>query len=144
MNRYVAFLFYDTAIGRQSRLSFSKDKKHVDVMVYENDTVTCFQYSGKGIEHRVFKTDDILKVLKGIKLIPELSHYILVSMYKEHKGKRWLPFHINSCNEVCRKIGRVEIGWTFNPAHLYKKLVKLNGKTNFTVVSVWSRKNGFL
>jgi hypothetical protein len=138
LHHHAIFLFYSKSLGIQSRLAFSDDKKHCDVMVSDGRAWVAFQYTGRGIEHRVFKAKDCKRILKHLKTIPELSHYIVVSVHQAYMHG-WKPFIVSSCNEICRKIAMVETGWTFNPRHLYTKLTKLDGKTNFRVINTWSR-----
>ena len=58
----------------------------------------------------------------------------------------WKPFIVQSCNEVCRYLSGVDIGFTINPFHLYKKLLKYDGRRNYTLLrriaangKIWER-----
>jgi hypothetical protein len=73
--------------------------------------------------------------------MPELSS-IIVTYVRNRKKKRWLPFTINSCNEVARNVSGVDIPLTLNVANLHCYLRLFDGKRNYVVDYKWRRNNG--
>lgn len=136
--KHALFIFYNKARGKQAILS-ARDKKHVDLIVKLNDKITIFQYSGRGIEHQYSKATDMMLIMKKLLKLENVSHLILVKINKKCRRKNWFPIQLNSCNEVCRKISSVDIGWTFNPSHLYHKILMKRDKSNYSVVENWSK-----
>ena len=50
----------------------------------------------------------------------------------------WKPFIVRSCNEIDRYISGVDVGFTFNPKHLYNKLLKYDD-SNYQILYEWRR-----
>lgn len=78
------------------------------------------------------------KNLNAIKKLPSLSAFIAVLVKEKKKIKEW-PIKWYTCNEVCRYFSGIDIGWTFNPKFLFKKLMKFKDKRNYELLSVWRR-----
>jgi len=138
LEHHAIFLFYNAASGVQSHLAFSRDKVHCDVMLSDGRGWVAFQFTSRGIAHRIMRTKNAARLLHAVKSIPELTHYVTLGVYDPPKHL-WLPWIANSCNEICRKLAMIDCNWTFNPAHLYSKLIALDGKRNFQIISKWSR-----
>ncbi|MDQ8039629.1 MAG: hypothetical protein REH83_04410 [Rickettsiella sp.] len=40
---------------------------------------------------------------------------------------------------MCRYFSGVDVGWTFNPKHLYKELLKYKDQRNYELLAHWRR-----
>lgn len=49
-------------------------------------------------------------------------------------SREWFPLTVQSCNEFARFLTGVDIGFTINPLHLYKKLLKYDRKRNYHIL----------
>ncbi len=137
----VVFLFYNQAVGKQIRYTFSKEFKHANVMTYKGDRYLLSELSSYGYQTRIFKEYTIGELLTHLKLMPHLISIIIIWIEKPIKLK-WRPLRIWSCNEHCRLMSGVDIGITLNPFHLYKKLLRYRSKRNYKILSHWRRKDG--
>lgn len=134
------FLFYNKATGKQRFFSFGDELQHCDVICYDGKTWLGFQFSNKGIDFASIRVTKVSKLLKHLPIIPELVTIIGVDVERT-KVFPWKPFWVRSCNELCRYLTGVDIGFTLNPRHLLKKLLKYDGKRNFQVVYAWRRES---
>jgi hypothetical protein len=132
------FLFYNTGIGKYSRFSFSKELVHSALLCYEGDQCILFEIAPAGFAYRILRSNDVNKNLEAIKKLPCLSAFIAVMISKKKKIKEW-PFKWYTCNEVCRYFSGIDIGWTFNPKHLFNKILKYKNKRNYELLAYWSR-----
>jgi hypothetical protein len=133
-----AFLFYNQGIGKYGRFSFSKELVHCALLCYEGDQCILFEIAPSGFAYRILRSNDVNKNLEAIKKLPALSAFIAVMVKKKKKVKEW-PFKWYTCNEVCRYFSGIDIGWTFNPKHLFKKLIKFKDKRNYELLACWRR-----
>ena len=133
-----AFLFYNQGIGKYGRFSFSEELVHCALLCYEGDQCILFEIAPSGFAYRILRSNDVNKNLEAIKKLPALSAFIAVIIKKKKKVKEW-PFKWYTCNEVCRYFSGVDIGWTFNPKHLFKKLIKFKDKRNYELLACWRR-----
>ncbi|WP_218814182.1 hypothetical protein [Rickettsiella endosymbiont of Dermanyssus gallinae] len=97
-----------------------------------------FEISPFGFIYRILKSNDVNKNLNAIKKLPCLSAFIAVMVKEKKKIKEW-PIKWYTCNEVCRYFSGVAIGWTFNPKHLYNKLLSHQKKRNYELLAHWRR-----
>lgn len=74
--------------------------------------------------------------------IPSLTALICVYVEQKVISKIWSPLMIRSCNEVLRPLSSVDIGFTFNPYHLYTKLLKYQYSRNYEILRHWRRASG--
>lgn len=132
------FLFYNRGIGKYNVFSFSQELVHSALLCYEGDHCILFEIAPFGFIYRILRSNDVNKNLDSIKKLPMLSAFIAVWIKEKKKVKEW-PLKWYTCNEVCRYFSGVEIGWTFNPKHLYKKLIKHKDKTNYELLAHWRR-----
>lgn len=135
------FLFYNVATGKQARLNFNKEFKHCNVICFDGDCWMSLEMSGEGIIHRRIKTESSKQLLRSIKVIESLIGIVVVWIETRFKMK-WKPFWARTCNEFCRYVSGIDIGFTYNPIHLYKKILKHNKKKNFKILYEWRRANG--
>ncbi len=97
-----------------------------------------FEIAPAGFAYRILRSNDVNKNLEAIKKSPALSAFIAVMVKEKKKVKEW-PFKWYACNEVCRYFSGVDVGWTFNPKHLYQKLLQYKDKTNYELLTHWRR-----
>lgn len=136
------FLFYNESYGIQNKISFSKDLKHCNMITYDGRDWVFTTLNKLGVYNRavrVSKPETLLRRIK--KLVPGISA-IVVTYINERRVKSWFPLMINSCNEVLRVSSGIDCGITFNVAHFYKKLIMLDGLTNYNIDYSWRRSDG--
>lgn len=137
------FLFYNKAEGKQSRLAFSEDFKHCDLISYDGDIFLRIGWNKQGITFNRRRTRNLTHLVRKLRLIPELSG-ILVTDNSGRVEVPWRPFIVRSCNEMARYVSGIDIGFTWNPAHFFNKVLRCSGKRNFTVLYAWRRKDNGL
>lgn len=136
------FLFYDTSYGIQVKLSFSKSMKHVNIIQFDGVLWLALSSSSDGITWKTLNLScSAQRFIEKLKIIPELSAIVVTCSLSRHH-KSWCPLIIHSCNEACRYISGLNLGWTFNPRHLYNKLLKWDNRTNYEIIYHWRRDNG--
>lgn len=134
------FLFYDESSINNAKLKFftSKDFRHCNVIVYEKDCFIMIDYENRGIVFKEIKAKSIENLIEVIKRYKAISKFMHVKIEKRAEIL-WTLICVMSCNEFCRMSTGVEIGYTFNVAHLYKKLLKYNNKKNYRIIENWER-----
>ncbi len=132
------FLFYNHGIGKYNRFTFSKQLVHCSLLCYQGDQCILFEIAPFGFIYRILKSNDVNKNLNAIKKLPLLSAFIAVFI-KGPKKINEFPLKWYTCSEVCRHFSGVDVGWTFNPKHLYQKLLKYKDKTNYELLAHWRR-----
>ncbi len=135
------FIFYKIANGIQSKLAFSKEFKHCNIITYDGDDWIMLDFDLTGLLTRKIYCKDGEQLIRSLRVIKDVTATITISL-DERVKIGWKPFWVRSCNEICRYTGGADIGWTFNPVHLYRKLLKYNGKRNYEVLSAWRRDHG--
>lgn len=134
------FLFYNKANGKQRVFAYGSTLKHCDIICFDGKTWLGFQFSNKGIDFASIKVTKVDRLLKHLPIIPELVAIIGVDVERKTCFP-WKPFWVRSCNELCRYLAGVNIGFTLNPRHLLKKLLKYDRKRNFQVIYAWRRES---
>ena len=132
-------VFYNISSGPQSWLSFSKEFKHCNLIVYDGLHYMGGELDYAGIRNKIF--EDIFgcdQLADYLKSNPKVSSFIFMKV-KEKTIFPWRPFIIRSCNEITRYMASLDIGFTFNPVHLYKKLLKWDHKRNYEILLHWRR-----
>lgn len=132
------FLFYNHGMGKLNRFSFSKDFKHCNVITYQGSTWNQVTWSPYGIHIRPVKVTSIDSFFRSLRAIRTLTACVVVEIIKPHVFA-FSPFGVHSCNELSRYTAGVNIGYTFNPRGLYKKLLKYDKIRNYTVLKDWRR-----
>lgn len=132
------FLFYNKAEGKQTRWNTNKEFKHCHIMVNNGGGYILFELSSKGIDHHVVPAKQPVTILRNVKKMDSLIASICV--WREAPANmKWRPLMVRSCNELCRLVAGVDIGFTYDPIHLYRKLLKYDGKTNYQILDAWRR-----
>ena len=131
------FCFYNISTGIQARLAFSKVFKHCNIITYDGDIWLASEFDIHGIVSRKINATNLLSLVRGMKFIDNLIAMIVVEVC-ERATFHWKPYIVRSCNELDRYISGVNIGFTFNPKHLYNKLIKYDG-SNYQILHQWRR-----
>lgn len=137
------FVFYNKSYGAQSKLSFSKDMKHCNVITFDGHHWIQFEFERTGFLTRKLHCKSGAKLIEKLPTIKEVSRIIAVIVDDKHEFM-WSPWMARSCNEFSRYAAGVNIGFTFNPAHLYKKLLKYTNVRNYKILCAWRRNDGIL
>jgi hypothetical protein len=132
------FLFYNFSSGIQAKLAFSKTFKHCNIITYDGSHWVTYELDSLGVHTRVLAVKEGASLIRGLKVIKELIAMVTVWISTRATFK-WSPWWVRSCNEFNRYIGAVQIGFTFNPRHLYNKLIKYDRIRNYEVIQHWRR-----
>lgn len=136
------FIFYNKSSGVQSRLAFSEEFKHCNIITFDGYDWIMLDFDQTGLLTRKVYCKDGAALIRNLPVIKDVSAIISVSI-DERVKVGWRPWWVRSCNEVSRYASGVDIGFTFNPIHLYSKLLKYRRRRNYEVLSHWRRNNGF-
>lgn len=131
------FCFYNVSSGIQARLAFSKSFKHCNIITFDGDSWIVTEFDLTGIHMRKIDVLNGSSLIRGLKHIDSLIGLIVVDVAEKARIK-WKPYLVRSCNELDRYIAGVDIGFTFNPKHLYNKLIK-HDKSNYEILHHWRR-----
>ena len=131
------FCFYNQNTGPQSKLAFSDKFKHVNIISYDGQLWLASEFDATGFNFRKLNVLRGTSLIRGLKLIDSLTALVVVDV-EEKTRITWKPFLVRSCNEIDRYISGVDIGFTFNPKHLYNKLQKYAG-SNYEIIYLWER-----
>ncbi len=132
-------VFYNKSQGFSQRLAFSDEFRHCNCITYDGRDWIMTEFLPSGMLNRVIHCAEGAKLVEKLRIIPEA---IIALSIDPRKGVRWSPWWTRSCNEVCRYTTGAATGWTLNPAHLYKKLLKYDQRRNWIVLSHWRLKDG--
>lgn len=131
------FCFYNVSSGIQAKLAFSEEFKHCNIITFDGSHWLITEFDLQGIHIRGVKVFSSSSLLRGLKFIDSLVSMIVVDVGERAKIS-WKPYFVRSCNELDRYISGVDIGFTFNPKHLYNKLLRNDG-TNYEILYHWRR-----
>lgn len=137
------FLFFDIANGKQAWMGFSKEFRHCNVITYDGAYWINFDFDRYGIQSRVLDVSRGWGLIRGLKIIKSLTGLVCVDI-KQRKSISWKPYWVRSCNELDRYLTGVDVGFTFNPRHLYSKLLRYDNKRNYEILYAWRRQDGIL
>lgn len=135
------FLFYDYSTGKQAKLAFSKEFRHCNIITYDGEAWVNVEFDSTGLLTKVLDVPSGNALIRGLKSIKMLTAMIVVDI-GERKKVLWKPLWGRSCNELDRYVSGVDIGLTFNPIHLYRKLLRYDGKRNYEILYAWRRHDG--
>jgi hypothetical protein len=130
----VLFVFYNKGQGIQ-QIFTSKGIKHCNVICFCNGYLL-FETDKHGITYRSMSFeswDDILNCFKSVKSV----HGLILTKINEKKNISWFPLWMRTCNELCRYVTGIDVGFTLNPTHLVKKLLKYDNRTNYEIINQW-------
>lgn len=132
------FLFYNISNGVQAKLAFSKTLRHCNIITFDGQSWVNYEVDSYGVHTRVLEVCQAVSLIRGLKTIKQLSAIITVWV-ETRTYLPWKPLWVRSCNEFNRYISAVDVGFTFNPRHLYSKLIKYDKKRNFEILQKWRR-----
>lgn len=132
------YLFYNISNGVQARLAFSNTLRHCNIITYDGSHWVNYELDSYGVHTRVLKVNNAVGLIRGLKMIKELTAMVVVWIDKRARF-RWTPWWVRSCNEYNRYIGAIDIGFTFNPRHLFSKLLKYDKIRNYQILELWRR-----
>lgn len=132
------FIFYDISTGIQSSLSFSKEFKHCNIITYDGYNWVLLEFDKTGFITRVINAKSASSLLRGLRVMKNVISLISIAI-SNRKAIAWKPLWVRSCNEMCRYASGIDVGFTFNPIHLYYKLLKYNSKRNYKILTHWRR-----
>lgn len=133
------FLFFNVATGKQAWMGFSQEFCHCNVIVYDGSHWINYDFDKYGIHGRVLDVPSGWQLIRGLKIIKSLSAMVCVEI-SQRKAISWKPWWVRSCNELDRYLTGVDVGFTFNPRHLYSKLLRYGGRRNYEILYAWRRK----
>ena len=131
------FCFYSQSSGVQAKLAFDKQFKHCNVICYDGECFLATDFDSFGIQSRIVHAPSTTSLIRGMKCVDVLIAMVVVQIH-ERASIRWKPFLVRSCNEINRYVSGVNVGFTFNPKHLYNKLLRRDGM-GYEVLSHWRR-----
>ena len=131
------FCFYNISTGIQAKLSFSNTFKHCNIITYDGVVWLATEFDDTGIHTQTINARTGAALLRGMKTIQSLTAMICVSI-GQRTSIKWKPYFVRSCNELDRYISGIDVGFTFNPKHLYNKLIKYD-HTNYDILYRWVR-----
>ncbi len=131
------FCFYNVSNGVQSRLSFSKIFRHCNIISFDGEMWIATEFDLEGIHNRRINVYSANSLLRGLKYIKCLVALVVIDVTERSKTS-WKPFFVRSCNELDRYISGANIGFTFNPEHLYNKLLRKGGN-GYGLLYHWRR-----
>lgn len=135
------FIFYSIATGVQAKLAFSEEFRHCNIITYDGRDWIMLDFDRTGLLTRKINCNNGERLIRSLRVNKDITSVISVNVI-ERKKVAWKPFWVRSCNEICRYAAGIDIGLTFNPVHLYSKLLKYRHKRNYEVLSAWRRKHG--
>ncbi len=137
------FIFYDVSTGIQAQLAFSSEFRHCNIITYDGEYWIAHEFDSSGFITRGLKVLSGEALVRMLRVIKSASAIVTVDIGQRPRH-RWTPFVVRSCNEIDRYIAGVDIGFTFNPRHLYNKLLKYNGIRNYQILTHWRRSDGLV
>lgn len=97
--------------------------------------------SSNGITYAFSGFDNGLDLIAEAKKLSDVEAIVGVDL-AERAHFRWTGLSIPMCNEFARALIGLDIGMTWNPRHLYKKLLKYDQKRNFEIFYHWRLGDG--
>jgi len=131
------FCFYNHSGGIQSRLAFSDTFKHCNIITFDGELYLAHEFDLTGVHVRNIHAKSCLSLSRGLKHINALTALIVVMVHKRVEIS-WKPYIVRSCNEYNRYVSGINIGFTFNPQHLYTKLL-CNDDNDYELLHHWRR-----
>lgn len=139
----VFFLFYNYASGKQAKLAFSDEFKHCNVITFDGEIWLGMDFDYQGLQTRKIQVKSVLSLVRAVKHISTLSSMLVADIGLREKIS-WKPWIVRSCNEFARYASGIDVGFTFNPKHLYNKMLRYDTKRNYEILYSWRRTNGIV
>lgn len=136
-------IFYGIAYGKQAKFAFSKEFRHVNIITYDGRDWIMLDFDRSGLITRKIHCSNGTQLIRSLRVLSDITAILTVDVSKRHKVC-WKPVWVRSCNEIVRYAAGLHIGFSFNPVHLYKKLLRYDQVRNYTILTAWRRKNGIL
>lgn len=131
------FLFYNNrCIGKPIKYT-TNGIDHCGIITFDGKDYISTEMTKYGTDIRVLRVTNHFRFLKLLINLKSIDYLVAVKI-KEIQEVKWLPLKINSCNEMCREISGINVGFTFNPSHLLKKLLRYNNISNYEIQDIWS------
>lgn len=117
---------------------------HCFVLTYDGDCWIAHELDSHNLKFKRIRWKDGEDIVNWLSMFQALnktlSAFIVVELTEQAKlVKRLLPTRwFFTCNEVARELSGIDIGFTFNPVHLYAKLIKYDAKRNYKIL--WHRR----
>lgn len=134
------FLFFNNGKGMPHTLSFGPYNR-CSLIVLTDGNYIMIQMTQWGIRLRRIKAKRFTTLVDKLFLLEGLQT-VVCTWIKQYPTNPWRPLWLRSCNELCRHTGAVDIGRTWNPTHLFKKLLKYDNTRNYEIIYHRSRSNG--
>jgi hypothetical protein len=138
-------LFYSKSVSKWSIFS-PKNFKHCSVIACDGDDDWIV------INPSHYKLEMIIKKSKGksiANLIKShhklgLTHVVGLQVIKPHRERKiYAPLEVPfACHTAVKYVTGLDVGWCFNPWHLFVKLNRFKNKRNFSIEYQWSVKDG--
>jgi hypothetical protein len=134
-------IFYNKSTGIQNKLAFSSEFRHCNIITYDGVIWLMIDFDLTGLVTRKLNVTSGDILIKSLHILKDVTAIINLEVHERHKSC-WKPFIVRSCNEICRYTAGINIGFTFNPRHLYGKLLKYQHISNYELLSHWRRSDG--
>ena len=135
------FVFYSYSSGIQAKLAFNKEFRHCNIVTFDGRDWIVLDFDRTGLIARAIHCKSAASLLKTLPIIKEVTAIVTVDITERAKY-RWSPWWVRSCNEICRYRAGIDLSFTFNPAHLYYKLLKDRRRRNYKILAHWRRDHG--
>jgi hypothetical protein len=138
----VLFVFHNkTTHSILNFMAFSRRFKHVDLYTYDGKQWIGFRFGTDGMTYAFTGHSCLTDLAEQAKQLKETEALVALEVEKGCKFP-WRPLSVPICNEFARFIAKIDVGFTWNPRHLYNKLIKYDQLTNFEVFYSWRRPDG--
>jgi hypothetical protein len=134
------FLFFSNGNGMPNCLAYGPYKR-CNLIVHTDGNYLMIQMTKWGIRLRRIRANRFHSLVDKLFLLEGLEK-VVCTRIREYPKNPWRPFWLRSCNELARYAGAVDIGHTWNPTHLFKKLLKYDNTRNYEIIHIRSRSNG--
>ncbi len=135
------FLFTSKSTEIPKLFTLSNEFQGCGLITYDGKDWINVDFGYEGIIIKTLNVPRETLLLRHLRAIENVSAIVKIELGYRNKSA-WSPLWIKSCNELYRSISGIDIGFTFNPKHLYTKLMKYDGKRNYIITQFWRRSHG--
>lgn len=136
----IHFLLFYNKSNRTASWMTDADFKHCDIITFDGDDYRHLSWDNRGIVCRRIRTRSCSRLISALRVIPELTALLVIDC-EDRVSLAWRPLVVQTCNEFCRYVSGIDIGFTLTPHHLHRKVLEWSGKRNFKILSAWRRTN---